>query len=38
MNKKYLAIKLLPSRPDFAENMTDYERICNNIFLIGKNI
>jgi hypothetical protein len=26
MNKKYFAIKLLPSRPDFAQTMTDHER------------
>jgi uncharacterized protein len=26
MNKKYFAIKLNPSRPDFAQTMTDEER------------
>src|SRR3954465_8699744 len=26
MNKKYFALKLLPSRPDFAQTMTDAER------------
>jgi uncharacterized protein len=26
MNKQFFAVKLIPSRPDFAETMTDVER------------
>jgi uncharacterized protein YciI len=26
MNKKYFALKLIPSRPDFAQTLTDQER------------
>ncbi|MGZ3845041.1 MAG: YciI family protein [Flavisolibacter sp.] len=26
MNKKFFALKLIPSRPDFAQTMTDEER------------